>query len=742
MPPPKKPGLSDRVVNWFKAPAKSAVPPVPTLTGPVPPGILVGEPARAPVVPRGLNGQRICRERLAALSETKREEYEGFKQLQVGAHEGFQSPSLELSWGKYGFALFLGGRKNQEDRISMEPALGLSLVADGMGGHAAGEVASRTLAETFQEYTHPDQIEALAHLLNASRLADTIPNRLAVIAREAHRRIQTTPIEGRDPTEKNPGTTLSGSLIEGNTLFVFNQGDSFTVVVRKGKVVYCTRPKNVLQMAAERLKILPGQAHAYFKNYFETQDLKKLAQEFPTIYNTDRRKMASQFFSDPGPVLGIDGESLDVESVDLQDGDAILSFTDGAAAAFGLEVVPSRQGPDGRWQFNPEYPTSTFFYGQDPFQMIGESVGQSVSGSQRRLSNRITDYQHLNGGADNAAFTLAIHAPEQITERVPDLRPRPPTLPPPVPTSRPRFSEPPPIPPPEDPRIGSMKQRLAALAEEQSDFRLSGDAMQADVALFKIWDIQDRLFALTADARYKRKTPELAEVRRVRLNVVKEGIPRLGAYIADLESEYSAAMKEQAWDAAARNLQARHEVQIDLAEATIDAAWYEGRFADILNRDLVLTRGANRETARITGAFPADDAEAPNMVVITYTDPTGKPVKRQALPAHELSQKYLPPDEVSLDVNRFPIQATDFTNRVNAAIRLMRIHYDINRIAQKLAAKEFEHNPPLRDAYTVLRNLLEKPVIPTATDLASFGTWATEVGIAQEQVNELLKPKK
>jgi PPM family protein phosphatase len=43
-------------------------------------------------------------------------------------------------------------RKGNEDSLGFKPAIGLAIVADGMGGHQSGEVASQIAVETLQEF--------------------------------------------------------------------------------------------------------------------------------------------------------------------------------------------------------------------------------------------------------------------------------------------------------------------------------------------------------------------------------------------------------------------------------------------------------------------------------------------------------------------------------------------------------------------------------------------------------------
>src|SRR5580698_9891697 len=67
---------------------------------------------------------------------------------QGGSGRGESSP---LPLRRVGYALTDLGRKRacNEDAFFVDDALGLYIVADGMGGHAAGEVASREAVDTL-----------------------------------------------------------------------------------------------------------------------------------------------------------------------------------------------------------------------------------------------------------------------------------------------------------------------------------------------------------------------------------------------------------------------------------------------------------------------------------------------------------------------------------------------------------------------------------------------------------------
>lgn len=115
---------------------------------------------------------------------------------------------LELAWSA---ASDVGKvRRLNEDSFLAHP--GLFLVADGMGGHAAGDVASRIAVEVFQE-----QLAALP----------LVPADVERLVTEANRRVRER-AEGE--AMDGMGTTLVGLALVDNggtaSLMVFNIGDS------------------------------------------------------------------------------------------------------------------------------------------------------------------------------------------------------------------------------------------------------------------------------------------------------------------------------------------------------------------------------------------------------------------------------------------------------------------------------------------------------------------------------------
>jgi serine/threonine protein phosphatase PrpC len=126
-------------------------------------------------------------------------------------------------------------RARNEDCYCVEPALGLSVVCDGMGGYHAGEVASALAVETIRVYmveadlhAHPPMIDAYddAFLPHTNRLAGALRAANRTIYREAQQR----------PECHRMGTTAVATLIHGRALSFVHVGDSRLYLIRGGAI--------------------------------------------------------------------------------------------------------------------------------------------------------------------------------------------------------------------------------------------------------------------------------------------------------------------------------------------------------------------------------------------------------------------------------------------------------------------------------------------------------------------------
>jgi serine/threonine protein phosphatase PrpC len=122
----------------------------------------------------------------------------------------------------------------------------LMVVADGMGGHAGGEVASRLAIATFINITlHvPDWILRLD-----DEYAQKLMERAAMRVRQVH---ETLKEKARlDPRLQGMGTTMTAAFSLGNDLFVAQVGDSRAYLFRDGSLQLLTRDQTHAQMLAD-----------------------------------------------------------------------------------------------------------------------------------------------------------------------------------------------------------------------------------------------------------------------------------------------------------------------------------------------------------------------------------------------------------------------------------------------------------------------------------------------------------
>ena len=138
-------------------------------------------------------------------------------------------------------------REHNEDSAYMEPANGFFIVADGMGGHAAGEVASAMAVDTVRK-----TLEAARKDIETFKRSPTDAGRRSIVqllqsaVLSAHQAVFQ---RGQHEADKaGMGTTLDVVLIAGPEAFVAHVGDSRTYLVRDGRSSQITTDHTVAEV--------------------------------------------------------------------------------------------------------------------------------------------------------------------------------------------------------------------------------------------------------------------------------------------------------------------------------------------------------------------------------------------------------------------------------------------------------------------------------------------------------------
>jgi protein phosphatase len=126
-------------------------------------------------------------------------------------------------------------RKHNEDAFASDVNEGLFIVADGMGGHAAGEVASKITVETIGEFIAATrQKEEATWPFKYNHELDFNSNRLAVAIEKANERVMAA--VAAQPWLKGMGTTVVAGLLNERILSLAHVGDSRAYLLRDGQL--------------------------------------------------------------------------------------------------------------------------------------------------------------------------------------------------------------------------------------------------------------------------------------------------------------------------------------------------------------------------------------------------------------------------------------------------------------------------------------------------------------------------
>jgi PPM family protein phosphatase len=142
-------------------------------------------------------------------------------------------------------------RPGNQDWLEWDLDLGLFVVADGMGGHRAGEVAAHLAIETVRQFiAQSDNATDLTWPFGLDPALSLDKNRLATAVRLANRRVCR---EGETHPELNGmGTTVVAALVRDGTVTLAGVGDSRAYLWRHGTLTQLTTDDTWIQTVLGR----------------------------------------------------------------------------------------------------------------------------------------------------------------------------------------------------------------------------------------------------------------------------------------------------------------------------------------------------------------------------------------------------------------------------------------------------------------------------------------------------------
>ncbi|MBN2055724.1 Stp1/IreP family PP2C-type Ser/Thr phosphatase [bacterium] len=139
------------------------------------------------------------------------------------------------------------GRKRvkNEDRYRIAPEADLFLVADGMGGHIAGEIASKIAVDTIEDFITTVNDEDTWPF----EISEDLPlpgNQLRVAIQLANEKINS--LAAKEEHFDGMGTTIVGMILQDGVSYIGHVGDSRAYLMRNGNLTLLTQDHSWVNM--------------------------------------------------------------------------------------------------------------------------------------------------------------------------------------------------------------------------------------------------------------------------------------------------------------------------------------------------------------------------------------------------------------------------------------------------------------------------------------------------------------
>jgi len=194
-------------------------------------------------------------------------------------------------------------RSVNEDLTLWDPAPGVVAIADGMGGHNAGEIASRLAIDALQRFLAESADDRAAPWpFGFDAAVSGAVNRLRTAILLANREVFRTAAEHVEYA--GMGTTLTAAILEGSRATYASVGDSRLYLFRDGDLHQLTRDDSVVGALSEAAGVDPSELEHHPMRHLLTRALGRRAEL-----------------------------DVGVDDVELADGDTLLLSTDGMHGA-------------------------------------------------------------------------------------------------------------------------------------------------------------------------------------------------------------------------------------------------------------------------------------------------------------------------------------------------------------------------------------------------------------------------
>lgn len=184
-------------------------------------------------------------------------------------------------------------RSRNEDSYLVKAGDDFSIlaVADGMGGHVAGDVASALAIEVFERYwdeVYPESLPA------PDSFAEVIENLIikanSMILDEA----------ACDANKEGMGTTLTAGLIHGSNLVIGHIGDSRAYLLSKGALTLLTEDHSLVEHLIQTGRMTPEEAEDHPKRHILVRALGTSADMKADLISVELDQGAALLFCSDG----------------------------------------------------------------------------------------------------------------------------------------------------------------------------------------------------------------------------------------------------------------------------------------------------------------------------------------------------------------------------------------------------------------------------------------------------------